>query len=107
MNTFGIKEIVVNKEKQSVTYATQDKKLILEFSYKNTKDNKLDSLQLKVKDNYNGGNLTTTYHNFRQLLQDASEIVAEILAEEFPDKFNVSYTRDFNGEISVEVPEIT
>lgn len=106
MNMFGIKEISVNKENNSVTYSTNDKNLIVEFSYKNLKDNRLDSLILKIKDKYFGGRLVNTYHNFRQLMQDASEIVADILVEKFPDRFNVRYSRDFNGNLSVEAPEI-
>ena len=105
MEMFGIKEILVDREKHSVTYATQDKKLIIEFSYKDYED-KIDSLILKIRDRYNGGNFTNTYRKFNTLIQDASEIVADILVEEFPDRYNIRYTRGFNGEISIEVPNV-
>ena len=40
------------------------------------------------------------------LKEDALETVADILVEEFPDRYNIRYTREFNGKTSIEVPNV-
>lgn len=105
MNTFGMKEILVDRDKHSVIYATKDKKLIVEFSYKDLKDNKLDSLKLRINDKYSGGTIINTYYNFNQLMQEATELVANILVDEFPDKFDIEYAYDLQGRPFVKVPQ--
>lgn len=102
---FKVREVAVDMKNQLLTYTDKAKKLIIEFSYKHISKN-YDNFIVNIHDDYNGSNYSLTYKNFKKLINDSTQIIASILIELFPDKFNVNYEMDMYGNSAVKVPEL-
>ena len=102
---FNVKESSVDMKKQILTYSDKAKKLIIEFSYQFV-NQKYNNFIVTIKDLYSSSTYSLTYENFKKLINDSIQMIASILAEKFPNKFNIKFDLDRYGNSSVRVPEM-